>query len=181
MTPTTRLVECLIEDDRWTEAGLEAFAETAACGTLTAMGLVPEEFEISLLACDDSRIGALNAEFRGLEKPTNVLSWPNEDRSAEAPGERPKLPLPGTAALPKELGDIAVAYETCVTEAETAGISLDSHVQHLIVHGVLHLLGYDHENDQDASLMEHFEIDILASLGLPDPYRNVRASGALDR
>ena len=160
-------VDVIIEDDRWQAAGLEPLAEAAAAAALAHLGLEPEEWEVSLLACDDARIATLNAEFRGKPTPTNVLSWPSEERASDAPGHRPDLPLPGPDP---ELGDIAIAYDTCLREAEDGGKPLADHVTHLIVHAVLHLLGYDHENDPDAALMEGLETEILGKMGLPDPY-----------
>lgn len=157
----------MIEDARWTEFGLEPVAEAASDAALTHLGLEPEAWEISLLACDDARIAVLNGDFRGKPAPTNVLSWPSEDRAADTAGARPDLPQPGPDP---ELGDIAIAYDTCLREAADGGKPLADHVTHLIVHAVLHLLGYDHENDADALLMEGIETEILGKMGLPDPY-----------
>lgn len=160
-------VEMIVEDARWNEAGLEALASRAAGATLAHLGLDPELWEISLLACDDSRIMALNADFRDKPAATNVLSWPAEDRAPEAPGTRPAPPEPGPEPF---LGDVAIAWETCAREAAEAGRPLADHVTHLVVHAVLHLLGYDHIRDPDATLMETTEIAILGKLGVPDPY-----------
>jgi probable rRNA maturation factor len=165
------LVDTLIDDPAWGPAGLEALAEAAARATLRHLGLDPAGYEISLMGCDDTRIAELNAEFRGKAAPTNVLSWPSADRAPDAPGAAPALPDPGQGA-PMELGDIAIAYGTCAAEADVAGIPLRAHVSHLIVHGVLHLLGYDHIDDADADLMEGMETAILTGMGLPDPYRD---------
>ena len=99
-----------------------------------------------------------------------MLSWPSEERAAEFVGEEPERPEPGTEDAPEELGDIAIAWETCAREAEAQGKPMADHVTHLIVHGVLHLLGYDHVEDEDAALMEGLEVRILASLGVSDPY-----------
>jgi probable rRNA maturation factor len=85
-------------------------------------------------------------------------------------GEAPDLPEPGEADDPESLGDIAIAWETCAREAEAQGKPMANHVTHLLVHGVLHLLGYDHVEDEDALLMEGLEVRILASLGVSDPY-----------
>ncbi|MGI3170331.1 rRNA maturation RNase YbeY [Pseudooceanicola sp. C21-150M6] len=159
------IVDTLIEDDRWT--GIDPVAEAAAMAALTHLGLEPEDWEISLLACNDARIAELNGEFRDKPRPTNVLSWPSEERGVETPGDTPDLPDPG---VDPELGDIAIAYETCVREAEDAGKPLMQHVTHLVVHAVLHLLGYDHETDPDAALMEGIESEILGKMGHPDPY-----------
>ncbi|WP_136634513.1 rRNA maturation RNase YbeY [Pseudooceanicola onchidii] len=160
------IVDVMTEDDRWTDLGIAPLAEAAARAALTHLGLDPEDWEVSLLACDDARIADLNAEFRAKPTPTNVLSWPSEERAAEIPGDRPDLPEPG---FDPELGDIAIAYDTCAREAE-GNKPLAEHVSHLIVHAVLHLLGYDHENDPDAALMEGLETEILGKMGLPDPY-----------
>jgi probable rRNA maturation factor len=160
-------VDVVIEDDRWAEAGLEALAGRAVDATLAHLGLDPAEWEIVLLACDDARIAALNADFRGKPQPTNVLSWPTAERGAEAAGARPSPPDPDDGP---ELGDLALAYDTCVREAADSGLPFAHHVTHLVVHGTLHLLGYDHQRGADGDLMERIEVEILASLGVPDPY-----------
>ena len=161
------LTETIIEDTRWSGLDLAGLAEQAACATLAHLGHDPGAFEISVLACDDARIAALNADFRDKPQPTNVLSWPAEERGAENDGGLPYLPGPGADP---ELGDIAIAFETCRREAEAAEKPLQDHVTHLIVHAVLHLLGYDHMRDKDATLMERTEVEILGKLGLDDPY-----------
>jgi probable rRNA maturation factor len=171
MTATMEpLVDTLIEDARWAAFGLEDLAEAAAAATLAAAGLPAEGFEISLLGCDDRRIAVLNADFRGKPQPTNVLSWPSEERAADTDGARPVLPRPGPAGMPEELGDIAIAWETCEREAAEQGKALRDHVTHLVVHGTLHLLGYDHVRDGDAALMERTEVRILEAMGLSNPY-----------
>ncbi len=159
-------VDCIIEDPRW--ADFEAVAELASNAALAHLGLDPSAFEISLLACDDARIAVLNADFREKAKPTNVLSWPSDERAAEVRGEMPTLPTSGPDS---ELGDIAIAYDTCAREADEQEKPFKDHVTHLIVHGTLHLLGFDHENEPDAALMEGLETEILGNLGLADPYR----------
>jgi probable rRNA maturation factor len=154
------LVGTVIEDPRWTEAGLEAIAERAARATLAEVGRDPDRHEISLLGCGDARIAELNASFRGKTTPTNVLSWP----AFEA-----EIPVPDDDE-PRFLGDIALAFETCQAEAEAAGIDLADHIAHLVVHGVLHLLGHNHVADDEAEAMEAIESNILASMGIPNPY-----------
>ncbi|WP_224824806.1 rRNA maturation RNase YbeY [Cognatishimia sp. MH4019] len=165
----SELVETLIEDARWKDVGLAALAEVAARNTLVHRSLNPDHFAISLMGCDDARIMTLNNDFREKPKPTNVLSWPSEDRAAATPGTHPNPPHIGPMP-PEELGDIAIAYETCLAEAEAASKQISAHVTHLIVHATLHLLGYDHISDADAALMEGLEVEILASMGQPDPY-----------
>jgi probable rRNA maturation factor len=98
------------------------------------------------------------------------LSWPSEERGAEVAGDVPDAPEPGEADDPESLGDIAISYDTCAAEAVAAGKPLEDHVTHLVVHGLLHLLGYDHVRDADGDLMEATEVRILARLGLSDPY-----------
>lgn len=160
-------VDILIEDRRWRDIELDALAERAADAVLSELGLAPDAWEISFLACNDTRIADLNADFRGKPSPTNVLSWPSDELGADADGGQPDLPRgPDT-----ELGDIAIAFETCKREAEEAGKTMQDHVMHLLVHGTLHLLGYDHIRDQDATLMEGLETQILAKMGIANPYR----------
>ena len=164
------LVETAIEDARWKAFGLGPLAERAARAALAVVGLPVEGFAISLLGCDDARIAVLNADFRGKPQPTNVLSWPSQERGAEFAGEAPEPPEPGEADDPEPLGDIAIAWETCAREAGEQDKPMVDHVTHLIVHGMLHLLGYDHVEEEDAALMEGLEVRILASLGVSDPY-----------
>ena len=94
-----------------------------------------------------------------------MLSWPAFDLSPDVEGGLPTAPPPA-----ESLGDIAIAYETCAREAAEKSITMQAHVLHLIVHGCLHLLGYDHETDKDATLMEELEVKALASMGVDDPY-----------
>lgn len=160
------LMDVMIEDDRWEALGLAPLAERAGAATLAHLGLEGRAFEIALLACDDARIAGLNADFRGKPQPTNVLSWPTAERGATRAGG---VPVPPDPADP-ELGDIAIAFDTCAGEAAQGEKPLADHVTHLIVHAVLHLVGYDHIRDADATLMEACEVAILGKLGLPDPY-----------
>lgn len=160
------LTDTMIEDSRWETADLPALAERGAQATLAHLGLIADDWEIVVMGCDDARIAELNGDFREKPVATNVLSWPSEDRAADADGAVPDLP----DGPDPELGDIAIAYETCLREASEAQKPLADHVTHLIVHACLHLLGYDHIRDQDATLMEQVEVDILGKLGLSDPY-----------
>lgn len=164
------LVETVVEHEEWDRIGIATLASAACGATLELLDIDPAGFGIVLLACDDARIAALNAEFRDSPRPTNVLSWPSEDRAPRYPGAPPARPQPGPADDPAHLGDIAMAWETCRREAEAAGKPLHAHALHLLVHGCLHLLGYDHVRQADAALMEGLETRILATLGVPDPY-----------
>ncbi len=158
-----------IEDERWVDVDFEALSSKAITGALLHQGIDADECDLSVLACNDGRIADLNAEFRCKPTPTNVLSWPAEDLAADTPGAAPVKPEPDfTGEI--VLGDIAIAWETCVREAKEQGKSMHDHVTHLIVHGLLHLLGYDHIRDADATLMERLEVEILGKLGIDDPY-----------
>ena len=118
---------------------------------------------VSLCLADDAALRALNARWRGIDKPTNVLSFP------AAPSDRV-----GQAST---LGDIALAYETLAREAEDLGVPLADHYRHLLAHGFLHLIGYDHETDAEAERMEALETRILARLGATDPYARAVVDG----
>ena len=115
--------------------------------------------EISLLLTDDAAMRALNHAWRSIEKPTNVLAFANSSQSF----------LPG--GPPRALGDVALALETVLREAEEQGKRPEAHLSHLVVHGVLHLLGRDHLTEGDAEVMENEERRVLADLGFPDPYQ----------
>lgn len=149
-------LDLAIEDEAWAVLpNLELMAEQA----LTAALPKGEQGKIiTLLFADDETMQDLNKDWRGLNKPTNVLSFPAAKDQILPPGD---LPL---------LGDIVLGFETCSREATESGKSLSDHTCHLIVHGVLHLLGYDHEKDKDAEVMEAAEIKILSTLGIENPY-----------
>lgn len=161
-------LDTLIEDPRWDKAQLEQLAQRACAATLQHMGIA--KAEVSLLGCDDARIAVLNADFRDKPSPTNVLSWPAQDLAAEGDGEQPDSPEPDFPDMPLELGDIAIAFETCTREAAEQNKPFAQHVTHLLVHGTLHLLGFDHIRPKDAQLMEGLEVEILAKMGISDPY-----------
>ncbi len=142
----------------------EDLAERAAS---TLAQVTPElahpRLSASILFADDAEVHALNREWRGKDKPTNVLSFPMLERE-----DLLALPAEGP---PELLGDLALALETCTREAAEKGISLEHHTAHLIVHGLLHLAGYDHETSpEDARAMESLEIKALALMGIADPY-----------
>lgn len=166
------LVDCVIEDPRWDEAGLDALSEAAARAVLSHLGIGPAGYEICVMGCDDARIATLNTEFRGKPTPTNVLSWPAEDLAAEEEGAAPEPPEEAEEGPfgAVELGDIAISWDTCAREAAEADKTVPDHVTHLVVHGILHLLGYDHIRDGDAELMEGLETEILGKMGIADPY-----------
>ncbi|MEQ9326658.1 MAG: rRNA maturation RNase YbeY [Rhodospirillales bacterium] len=150
-----------VECDGW-DAGLadaDALCRTAALAALDRAGLPLDGAEISILLTDDAEVRALNRDYRKQDKPTNVLSFAAMDGDL--------APMPD-GSLP--LGDIVLAFETVGREAGEAGISLADHATHMVVHGTLHLLQYDHVTDAEAEVMESLETAILAGLGIADPY-----------
>ncbi len=168
------VVDVVIDDDHWNMFDMEEMASRALDAVATKLDLVNGPYELSILACDDARIANLNTEFRGKYTPTNVLSWPaHELQPAVAGGKPDALPLADFGDPFVNIGDIAISFQTCQKEAEAAGIETKHHITHLLVHGILHLLGYDHETDADAEMMETLEIDLLDTMGIGNPYKNV--------
>ncbi len=163
-------VDVVIEDDRWVAVGLQDLAQRAALATFDELGLPVAGFTLCVMGCDDARIAALNADFRGKPSPTNVLSWPSEERGARVAGQLPAVPQAGDLDDPDHLGDIALAFDTCHAEAKAGNKPLTDHITHLIVHGILHILGFDHIREPDGDLMEAVEARVMARLGLPNPY-----------
>lgn len=161
-------VDVVIEDTRWDTLRLAPLATRTIETGLQALKIA-DDFEVAILACDDPTIAKLNADFRGKPQPTNVLSWPAQDLAPLMPGEQP-APPDRPDSFENGLGDIALAFDTCLQEATDQGKSLEDHVTHLILHGLLHLLGYDHETEPDAEIMEQIETEILAEMGVSDPY-----------
>jgi probable rRNA maturation factor len=155
------VTEVLVVADGWqsepeAEAVIHRAIEAAAEVTEADVG----EAELAVMLTDDKGIRTLNNNWRGIDKPTNVLSFPALQPTG--PG--------GPDDAPRMLGDIAIAYETTRKEADDEQKPFDHHLSHLAVHGFLHLIGYDHEKDDDAETMEGLEREILAQLGIPDPY-----------
>ncbi len=151
------VVDFAVESPLWETFGeAEDLARQAAGAVLSHVGTdIRPGAELSLLFCDDATIKALNRRWRGQDKPTNVLSFPSGATTQET----------------QSLGDIAIAFETMAREATQEDKPLAAHFLHLTVHGLLHLLGYDHETDDEAEAMEEIERRILADLGVDDPYR----------
>jgi probable rRNA maturation factor len=143
-------------DETWRGARVTdaMLARAARAGFNAAMPLTPGTYEVSILLTDDEEMRALNRTWRGKDASTNVLSFPASDDPTE----------------PGLLGDVALAYETTQEEAQATGIALSDHAAHLVVHGVLHLLGFDHTEEDEAERMETLERKALASLGIADPY-----------
>ncbi|MEZ5817667.1 MAG: rRNA maturation RNase YbeY [Hyphomicrobiaceae bacterium] len=159
-------LEVVVEGGDWPDLGeLDRLVAGVARAVAQAPAVAPR-LAAPAAACvafaTDADVRALNARYRAKDKPTNVLSFPAQalPEGALAPGEA------------QPLGDVVLAAETVAAEAKDQGIPLLHHIQHLVVHGVLHLLGNDHESDAEAEVMEALETNILAALGVPDPYRS---------
>ncbi len=151
------VVDTVIEDPRWNEIGLATIGGAACAVALRGARVTTCGREIDILGCDDRRITDLNHRFRNVEAPTNVLAWPNN-------------PDPARPDKGGSLGSIAVAFETCMREAQEQGKAPEDHVTHLIVHGCLHLVGFAHDEDDDAAKMEAIEAKALAHFGIANPY-----------
>ncbi len=149
----------LIDDDNWRSFGGSESVVTRAHEAFERS--LPEFVDraVTVLLSSDAAIAALNAAYRGQEKPTNVLSFPLAD-----------IPFPDA---PAPLGDIIIAYQTVMREAEAEHKEPLAHLAHLTVHGLLHLAGYGHDTDNEAERMEEMERTILADIGIPDPYQSV--------
>ena len=158
-------MELEIDIEDWPEGDWHGLAQRVAeVAETIAPELSNPRLLTSVLFTDDARIHELNRDWRQRDKPTNVLSFPMLDRED-------LMHLDPDAGPPEMLGDIALAHETCRREADEKGIALESHAAHLLVHGLLHLAGHDHEiSDEDAEKMEALEVKALALLGIDDPY-----------
>ncbi len=158
--PRRLTVDIVLDDVGWSVfPDVEAVVTVAADAVAACSDLKLGRSGATIALSSDADVATLNATYRGKPKPTNVLSFPSS-------------PLPRGVRGPQRrfLGDIIIARETVLAEAADQNILPVNHLQHLVVHGLLHLLGYDHENDGDAHVMETLETRILADLGIPDPY-----------
>ena len=163
-------LDIIIDDDRWLVNDIEDFADIVFSKTLEYVlenGLcksldIGKPIRVCLCLNNDYEVQKLNSEFRGKDKPTNVLSFANIDDDDFLPSLAFEEEI--------ELGDIIMAIETLQSEASQKGILLKDHFAHLLIHGLLHLFGYDHQDDNEADEMEGFEINILKLMGIANPY-----------
>lgn len=157
------MIEVEIEDEAWTAAVDRVRAVVNATAMAALRAAVPatrsDQADVVVLLANDATVADLNGRFRGKPGPTNVLSFPAPEEA------RPHL------------GDIAIAYGVCAGEAREQGKTLTHHLMHLVAHGVLHLVGYDHETESEAEHMEALERRVLAGLGAPDPYAPIAPKG----
>jgi probable rRNA maturation factor len=157
MPPET---EVLIVAACWSaEPDAEAIVHRAIEAAASMVDADTGDAELAVMLTDDAGIRTLNRNWRSIDKPTNVLSFPALQPTGARSDDAPRM-----------LGDIAIAYETTRSEADDEQKPFDHHLSHLAVHGFLHLVGYDHENEAEAEAMENLERDILGTLGIPDPY-----------
>ena len=167
------IAQVIMEDERWQTCDLPALANRAFAPVFKGHSLNPNLWSVGVLGCDDTRITALNATFRDKPKPTNVLSWPTFALSPAQAGQ-----IPANTGFEDSLGDIALAYETVLgetqnnnnTETPPIKMSFNDYVCYLLIHGCLHLLGYDHETSEDAGAMHHREKEYLAVLQINHPF-----------
>ncbi len=156
-------VTCLL----WREAVSEVedicrqAVRAAVLATLKLSTMTIAQAEVSLVLSDNTFIQGLNRQYRNIDRPTNVLAFPGND------------PQMNASPMPIVLGDVVVAFESALAEAREENKSLADHLRHLVVHGTLHLLGFDHQNDADADEMETLEIKVLSSLGVGNPYKDL--------
>jgi probable rRNA maturation factor len=163
------VTEVLIVADAWNnEPDADAVIQRAVAAAAEMADADTADAELAVMLTDDAGIRTLNSNWRGIDKPTNVLSFP---------ALQPPTRVAATDDIPPMLGDIAIANETVRREADDERKPFDHHLSHLTVHGFLHLVGYDHETDDEAEAMEALEIEILAQLGIPDPYADRERMG----
>lgn len=159
MEPIFRKTLVKVEDDEWKKVFPAAVicCRRAAAAVLESEGLENSDFEISVVLTNNKMIRKLNLEWRGVDAATDVLAFPNQETSS-------------VAELPQLLGDVVVAFGVASRDAKLDNVSLRNHLSHLIVHGVFHLLGFDHLREADAKIMEARETRVLAELGVGNPY-----------
>lgn len=156
--------EIIIENVAWNlcEFNLQEQAYVAILTTMQQLGFIYGQFEVAILLTDDAKMRELNHNFRNIDKPTNVLSFPAQEFCVE-----PDIIKDNQHIF---LGDIAISYDRIAAESLEQNKSFQAHYVHMIVHSMLHLLGYDHENEEDANVMESLEIQMLNKLNINNPY-----------
>ncbi len=167
--PARVTVDLTLDDPAWLDAMPRAGeAASAACVAALESACPGPALAVSLVLSDDRRVASLNSRWRNVDGPTDVLSFPSDERS---PGLPPPVPQGAPDGSAVELGDVVIARETLARDARAGDRPLGDHLAHIVVHGTLHLLGYDHDTETRAETMEAVERTVLAGLGVPDPYR----------
>ena len=162
------------KDDRWKKLPLKKMAVTSLNLIVADVLQKNNDFEISILATNDPEVINLNNNFRGYNSPTNILSWPERRYERKKPGLFPQ-PVSKSHIYSDGLnflGNLAISFDRCSIEAAEGNLAFEDHLYHLLIHGCLHLVGFDHENELDAELMEDIEKKLLSKLGIENPYRS---------
>lgn len=166
------IIEVVEESGDW--SAIDVAGRVGPIGRAIEKHLNDTRGHVALALADDATVRDLNRRFRGQDKPTNVLSFPGD--TMDFPNEEVAPPGSDTGGTP--LGDVILAVETLTREAAGEGKSADDHFTHLVVHGILHLLGYDHDSNEDAEEMEQLETSILATLDIAGPYAEPAATAS---
>ena len=166
------IINIIFKDKRWVTIPLEEIGKGALKLVIDKFLGQDHNFEVSILASNDVEIRELNKNFRGNNSNTNIISWPEHETQSNQPGHIPDLVdklKSGYEGL-SFLGNLAISFDRCFMEAEEKNIHFEDHVLHLLTHGCLHLIGFDHQNELDANLMEDIEIRLLSGVGIKNPY-----------
>lgn len=161
-------IDVTVEDGTWLDELPDAGDIVGrACTRALQLACSGEAVTVSVVMANDRMLADLNGRWRHIDRPTDVLSFPSDNRSPGTRLQRSAGSPPGSAIA---LGDIVIARETIVDDARRQALALTDHLSHIVVHGTLHLLGYDHETEADAGVMEDMERTVLKTLGISDPY-----------
>ena len=170
-------IDILCTDTRWSESFLKKVSKQSFELALSSLRIEEKNFEICLLACNNDEIQDLNMRFRGIDSPTNILSWPEFDFVGKNKGgltaDTKQTSIPGEDIF-VFLGNIAIAYDLCSDECLNRHIKFWDHITHLLLHGCLHLLGYTDKKSIDAKVMEDLEIKLLDRIGIKNPYYEIQ-------
>ena len=160
------------KDDRWKKIPLQKIAQSSLNLIVDKILHKEKQLEISILASNDFELAKLNKQYRGSSTPTNILAWPEHDFKRSTPGALPNYTSTSYGDFDglDFIGNLAISFDRCSIEAQEENISLEDHITHLLIHGFLHLIGFDHENELDATLMEEIEKRLLFQLGIKNPY-----------
>ena len=165
-------INIIFKDKRWMKIPLEEIAKGALKLIADRFAAKENNFEISILASNDNEIKELNKNFRGTDSITNIISWPEQESQSRQAGHLPikmdKFKSDSEGII--FLGNLAISFERCSTEAKEKNTYFEDHILHLLLHGCLHLIGFDHQNESDATLMENIEIRLLSGVGIKNPY-----------
>lgn len=166
------IINIKFKDKRWLKIPLEEIGKGALKLIIDKFLGKDNNFEVSILASDDVEIRELNKNFRGIDGSTNIISWPEYETQSNQPGHIPDLvdKLKSGFEELTFLGNLAISFDRCSIEAEEKNIHFEDHVLHLLLHGCLHLIGFDHQNELDAFLMEDIEIRLLSRVDIKNPY-----------